>query len=73
MYSHVIARVIAKRLSGWAERLGLFDDNQAGFRSGMSTADVVQMMVTVQEDVDDCMSRVDEVSEHEAIEQGCLT
>ena len=68
MCSHVFARVIAKRLSRWAERLGLFDDNQAGLRTGMSTADVVQMMVTVQEDVDDCVRRVDEVSE-----QGCLT
>ena len=65
MCSRVLARVIAKRLSEWAEGLGLLDDNQAGFRSGRSTADVVQMMVRMQEDVEDCMRRVDEVSEHE--------
>ena len=55
MCSRVLARVIAKRLSEWAEGLGLLDDNQAGFRSGRSTADVVQMMVRMQEDVEDCM------------------
>ena len=48
-----------------AERLGLLDDNQAGFRSGRSSADVVQMMVRVQEDVDFSMRIVDEVSKRE--------
>ena len=62
MSSRVLARVIAKRVSEWAECLGLLDDNQAGFRSGRSTADVVQMMVRVQEDVVDCMRRVDDMS-----------
>ena len=62
MSSRVLARVIAKRVSEWAECLGLLDDNQAGFRSGRSTADVVQMMVRVQEDVEDCMRRVDDMS-----------
>lgn len=47
MCSRILARVIAKRVSVWAEGLGLLDDNQAGFRSGRSTADVVQMMVRV--------------------------
>ena len=65
MSSRVLARVLAKRLSVWAECLGLLDDNQAGFRSGRSTADVVQMMVRVQEDVEDCMRRVSDVSEYE--------
>ena len=63
--SGVLARLIAKRLSRWAERLGLLDNNQAGFRLGRSTADVVKMMVRVLEDVDDCMRRVDVVSEPE--------
>ena len=65
MCSRVLARVIAKRVACWAECLGLLDDNQAGFRAGRSTADVVQMMVRMQEDVDDCMRRVNEVNEHE--------
>ena len=69
MCSRVLARVIAKRLSEWAEGLGLLDDNQAGFRSGRSTADVVQMMVRMQEDVEDCMRRVDEVNESSQVKQ----
>ena len=63
--SRVLARVVVKRLSWWAGRLGLLDDNRAGFRSGSSTAGVVQVLVGVKEDVDDCMRRVDEVSERE--------
>ena len=65
MCSRVLARVIAKRVSVWAECLGLLDDNQAGFRSGRSTADVVQMMVRMNEDVEDCMRRVSDVNENE--------
>ena len=65
MCSRVLARVIAKRVSAWAECLDLLDDNQAGFRKGRSTADVVQMMVRVNEDVEDCMRRVDDVSAYE--------
>ena len=65
MCSRILARVIAKRVSAWAEGLGLLDDNQAGFRSGRSTADVVQMMVRVQEDVEDCRRRVESVDECE--------
>ena len=49
----------------WAERLGPLDDNQAGTRLGRSMADVVQMMVGVQEDKGDCIRTVDDVSEHE--------
>ena len=65
MCSRILARVIAKRLAWWAEWLGLLDDNQAGFRTGRSTADVVQMMVRMEEDVEDCKRRVNDVNEHE--------
>ena len=65
MCSRILARVIAKRLSWWAEWLGLLDDNQAGFRAGRSTADVVQVMVRMEEDVSDCMRRVNDVNEYE--------
>ena len=58
MGSRVLARVIAKRLSWWTERLGLLDENQAGFRKGRSTADVVQVMVRVEEDCDDWRKRL---------------
>jgi hypothetical protein len=58
MGSRVVARVIAKRLAWWAEHLELFDENQAGFRKGRSTADVVQMMVRMEEDVVDCKRRM---------------
>ena len=65
MCSRVLARVIAKRLAVWAEWLGLLDDNQAGFRAGRSTADVVQMMVRMEEDVEDCMRRVNDVNAYD--------
>ena len=65
MGSRVLARVIAKHLSWWAERLELLDENQAGFRSGRSTADVVQIMVRIQEDVVDCKRRVNEYAREE--------
>ena len=58
MCSRILARVIAKRVSWWSEWLGLLDENQAGFRKGRSTADVVQMMVRLEEDVVDCRRRV---------------
>ena len=58
MCSRILARVIAKRLGWWAEHLNLLDENQAGFRKGRSTADVVQMMVRMEEDVVDCKRRV---------------
>ena len=69
MCSRVLARVIAKRLSWWAERLDFLDENQAGFRRGRSTADVVQMMVRMQEDVDDCKRRVQEYGREERMEE----
>ena len=60
MGSRILARVVARRLGGWAEQLGLLDENQAGFRKGRSTADVTQMMVRINEDVCDMKRRVNE-------------
>ena len=52
MCKSVFARVIAKRLLSWAERLlGFLADNQAGFRSDWSTTSVMQMMARLQEDI----------------------
>ena len=42
MYSCAIGRVIAKRVERWAEHLKLFDENQANFWKGRSTADVME-------------------------------
>ena len=58
MCSRVLCRVIAKRVGRWAEHLKLLDENQAVFRKGKSTADVVQVMQRIQEDVVDCKLRV---------------
>ena len=60
MCSRVLRRVIAKRVGRWAEHLKLLDENQAGFRKGRSTADVVQVMQRIQEDVVDCKRRVND-------------
>ena len=38
----------------------LLDENQAGFRKGRSTADAVQVMQRIQEDVVDCKRRVND-------------
>ena len=58
MGSRILARIAAKRLGVWAESVGILDDNQAGFRRGRSTADVVQVMVRLEEDVEDFRMRV---------------
>ena len=58
MGSRILARVAAKRLGVWAESMGILDDNQAGFRRGRSTADVVQVMVRLEEGVEDLRWRV---------------
>ena len=50
MGSRVLARVCAKRMRWWAEHLNLMDENQFGFREGMSTADVTQVIVRMKED-----------------------
>ena len=49
MVSRILARIAAMRLGVWAEKVGILDDNQAGFRRGRSTADVVQVMVRLEE------------------------
>ena len=58
MGSRVLARVLAKRLGKWAERLGTLDDNQAGFRTGRSTGDAAQILIRMQEDVEDYRRRL---------------
>ena len=57
MGSRILARVMANRVRIWAEKLGLLDDNQAGFRTGRSTADVTQLMNRLQEDTLDMNNR----------------
>ena len=58
MGSRILARILAKRLGKWAERLGLMDDNQSGFRTGRSTGDAAQVLIRMQEDVDDYRRRL---------------
>ena len=57
MGSRIIARRAAKRLGVWAERVDILNDNQAGFRRGKSTANVVHIMVRLEEDVEDLWSQ----------------
>ena len=57
-----MARLVACRLRVWAEEMGLMDDNQAGFRSGRSTADATQVMMRLQEDAEDLRGRMGLVS-----------
>ena len=57
MASRIVARILASRLRWWAERVGVLDDNQAGFRQGRSTADATQVMVRIQEDTGDYKKR----------------
>ena len=61
--SRIVARIVACRLKDWAEDMGLLDDNQAGFRSGRSTADVTQVMMRMQEDAEDLKKRKEEAGE----------
>ena len=60
MGSRIVARVVACRLREWAEEMGLLDDNQAGFRTGRSTADATQVMMRLQEDAVDLKGRCEE-------------
>ena len=69
MGSRILARVLAKRLRWWAERLGLMDDNQAGFRRDRSTADAAQIVIRIQEDVEDYYRRLEGVRDGEQGEQ----
>ena len=57
MGSRILARIIAKRVGVWAETLKVLDENQAGFRRGRSTADIVQVMVRIEEDTRDWKRR----------------
>ena len=67
MGSRIVARIVACRLKDWAEDMSLLDDNQAGFRSGRSTADVTQVMMRVQEDAEDLKRRREEAWEEEGV------
>ena len=58
MGSRILARIISKRIGTWAENLRLLDENQAGFRKGRSTADIVQIMVRIEEDTTDLKRRI---------------
>ena len=60
MGSRILARILAKRLGRWAERLGMLDDNQSGFRTGRSTGDAAQVLIRMQEDVVDYRRRLGE-------------
>ena len=57
MGSRILARIVASRARWWAEKLGLMDENQAGFREGRSTADATQLLTRIQEDVADYRKR----------------
>ena len=57
MGSRILARILAKRTREWAEERKLLDENQAGFRTGRSTADATQIIVRVQEDMADYQKR----------------
>ena len=57
MGSRILARIMASRIRWWAEKLGLLDENQAGFREGRSTADATQVITRIQEDISDYKRR----------------
>ena len=59
MGSRILARILADRLRIWAEKLQLLDEEQAGFRSQRSTADITQMVYRIQEDTVDMYRRAD--------------
>ena len=48
--SRVLAKIIAKRLRDWAEKVGVLNENQAGFRQNRSTADATQISIRLQKD-----------------------
>ena len=57
MGSRILGRVLASRLRRWSEAMGLTDENQCGFRPGLSTADATQIMVRMEEDAEDLRKR----------------
>ena len=48
--SRILGRILATRIRKWAEEMKLLDENQAGFRTGRSTADATQIFICFQED-----------------------
>ena len=48
MASRILARIMASRLRQWAEAVGVYDENQDGFRVGGSTADATHMYQTAR-------------------------
>ena len=50
LVSRVIARILATGLREWSEKMGVLDENQAGFRRNRSTLDAAQIMLRIQED-----------------------
>ena len=65
--SRIFARDVAMKLGMWAEKIGILGENPAGFRRGTSMPDVVQVIMSMQEDVEDRRRRVD-VSERVLVE-----
>ena len=59
MGSRILARIVASRLRVWSEKVGLLDDDQAGFRSKRSTADITQIFYRIQEDTRDMYKRAE--------------
>ena len=59
MGSRILARVLATRLRVWSEKMSLLDDDQAGFRSKRSTADITQIFYRIQEDSKDLFKRAE--------------
>ena len=59
MGSRILARILASRLRIWSEKVGLLDDDQAGFRAKRSTADITQIFYRIQEDTKDWLRRAE--------------
>ena len=47
MGSRILTTIIAKRMRWWAEKMELLGENQAGFRTGRSTADATQVIMRI--------------------------
>ena len=59
----VVETQIANSQFWQAELFGLLDDSQTQFLVVMSTVDIVQMVVRVEEVVEDCKRRVNNLNE----------
>ena len=60
----ILVSVIAKRLLLWAQWLGQLDGIQASFWTGRNSAEVVQMMVQMGEDLEDFRRRTNDMNEY---------